>query len=348
MDRANGKDRLKAVASAARSGGGVRIGGGEATGPAARATARPPAVADALVVAPEDGLGLSGDVLPLAAERPDAAQRGWDMALRAAAHAVVLLCVVGFVFVYCVWSPLAARLRGAAERATVVVLVDAPVEVRAPDVTGVFRAERPLASGQTVRRGQILGRIESPGLEAQWERALAELAALQVQRLRIEDAARADATGAAATAATAAELASLDARLAAASDGVARLERLKERLLVRAPCDGALQQGLASTVDVTAGSRLTVIVPRGANAHVEVTAPLQVLNELQRRGSVVAEFTTPDGTVNTSAVPVRGSVRPFLRDGAGPDQEIWGVMRCTPLPEAEAALVPGTIGRLCW
>lgn len=344
MDRANGEHRLKFVASAARAGGDVRIGGGKAMGHAARAAARPPALADASMVADEDGLGLSGKVLPLAAERPDAAQRGWDVALRAAAHTVVLLCVVVFVFVYCVWSPLAGRLRVGAEFASVSVLADAPVQVRAPDVTGIFRAARPLVNGETVRRGEVLGRIESPGLETQLERAAAELASLQVQQLRLEESAR--TSGGAATAAGA-EALSLYPRLAAASDEVDRLARLKRRLLVRAPAEGMVQHGLAATVDVAAGARLMEIVPRGTRSRVEVTGPLEVVNELQRRGVVVAEFTAPHGTFKTSAMPVPGSVRPFLKCGPGRQEEIWAVLQCVPLPEAEAMIVPGMIGRLC-
>ena len=343
MDRANGKDRLKTVPSSAR-GRGVRIGGGEATMPAARAAALQPALADQPLVADEGGLGLSGKVPALAAERPDAAQRPWYLALRAVAHAVVLLSVVGFVFIYCVWSPLAGRLRGGAQAATVVVVAEGAAEVRAPEVSGVFRADRPLASGQAVRKGQLLGRIESPTLEAELERAAAELAALQVQQLRLEQRVRWGGDAAPAGS----ELVSLEARVATAAAELERFDRVRQRLVIRAPADGNVQQGLPATADVTAGARLCLIVPRGAKTHVEVTAPREVLNELQRRGMVVADFAAPHGTLKSPAVPVSASVRPFLKAAAGGRDEIWGVLQCTPLPSAEAAVVPGTIGRLCW
>jgi hypothetical protein len=342
MDRANGKHRLKAVASAPGA-GTVLIPRGNDTATAVRGYVDAPVIAEGRLLADECGLGLSGTVPKLAAERPDAAQRGWDQVLRAVAHAAVLLCVVGFVAVYCVWSPLAGRLRHGADAATVLVVADAPVEIRAPAVGGVFRASRPLAPGAAVSSGQVLGRVESATLETELARASAQLAAMQVQRLRLEEAAR---TGGGATT-PGNELASVDARLAAATEEVERLVRLRGRLLVRAPADGVVPEGMAATADVAAGARIASVVPAGSTTHAEVTAPLEVLNELQRRGVVVVEFHSPGGVVTSSAVPLPGSVRHFLKEGPGRRDEVWGVLRCAPA-HTGGELIPGAIGRLAW
>ena len=341
MDRANCTQRLKVVELAPPTGAAPgRRRKGDAASPAARAAA----LAEVRRPVDEGGLGLSDKVPPLAAERPDAAPRRWDTLLRAAAHAVVLTSVVGFVLVYCVWSPLSSRLRGASESAIVAIVADAPAEVRAPEIIGVFIAVRPLPNGAAVRKGQLLGRIESPRLVAEIERAAAELNRLRVQQLRVEERGRFSGVGMT----TVEDAESLAGRVAAAEDALERLHGLRRRLLVHAPVDGSVEQGLAATADVAPGVRLTGIVPGAAGLHLEVTGPIEVLNELQRRGAMAAEFSTPGGPVKVSAVPVRGSVRSFMNAGAGRREEIWGTLRCTPMSVPEAARVPGALGRVCW
>jgi hypothetical protein len=164
-----------------------------------------------------------------------------------------------------------------------------------------------------------------------------------VRQLRAEERAR---SGGVATGVE--DVESLAGRVAVAADALERLRGLRRRLLVHAPIDGFVQQGLSATADVTPGARLVGIVPGAAELHLEVTGPIEVLNKLQRRGAMVAEFATPDGAVKVSAVPVRGSVQSFMKAGTGRREEIWGTLCFTPVTIPETARVPGALGRVCW
>src|SRR5438876_3217890 len=111
----------------------------------------------------------------LAASRPDAAPKKLDTALRVAVHATILASVVAFVVYYCVWSPVRGQMMSQREAAIATVVAYPLYALRTPDVSGVFDAEKALANGAYVKKGQLLGKISSPALEGQIEQKALEL-----------------------------------------------------------------------------------------------------------------------------------------------------------------------------
>jgi multidrug resistance efflux pump len=178
----------------------------------------------------------------LAASRPDAAPRKLDTALRVAVHAIILMSVLAFVVYYCVWSPVRGQLLTQRESAIATVVAYPLYAVRTPDVSGVFIAEKALANGAYVKKGQLLGRINSPALDAQIEQKALELQILQARQLQPRQSS--DAQGAWQSDQEAREL---TLRVASASKSLEQFNTLKKQLIVRAPCDGFIQFGLAGS-----------------------------------------------------------------------------------------------------
>jgi hypothetical protein len=283
---------------------------------------------------------------PVNADQPDARPRRLDTAVRASAHAVVLASVVGFVLFYCVWSPLRGRWTAAFESATVMTVADPLTEVRAPDVTGVFRAERQLPNGTTVRKGQLLGTIDAPQVTRDLERAARELRTLQFQQLQFEEEDQQQRLTDSGWDREQ-EARAIAGRVEDAISTLEQLHAVRRKLPVYAPVDGFVQHGLPSTADVAPQQKIVSVYPRGADLLIEVTAPLEALNALQQRGRVVAEFATPGGKVKVSCAPNFASLRPFKRTTGRGTEEIWGVLQCTPTaPIPDETRLPGLLGRV--
>jgi len=285
---------------------------------------------------------LPAATVPPAAAAPDAAPRRADHVVRAALHGVVLLAVVGFVVAYCVVIPLRRQLTARAESATVMLVADPLAEVRAPDASGVFRATRPLPHGARVRRGDLLGRIESPRLEEDIEQASVESRGLQARLLRLERRAlRAEPS-----AQEVQEARELASRLEAVDASLARLEAQRSRLAVYAPADGVVQDGLAAAVAVLPHQSIVSLFPDEGRMVLEVSAPLDVLTTLQRSGRLSAAFETPQGTAMVTARLLTTSLRHSKRKSEAGLEETWGTVQCVPESLPAPLRSPGLIGRL--
>jgi hypothetical protein len=280
--------------------------------------------------------------MTLGADRPDAAPRRLDNLVRMAAHGLILLCVVVFVGYYCVWAPISRRMTEAFASATVMSVANPVTDVRAPDVTGVFRAERPLANGARVRKGQLLGWIESPGLVRDIDRAAAELRGLQSRQLHLQEQCSGDGV----VWQVQQEARELAARVASASQLLGQLEATRSQLTIYAPADGFVHIGLGGSMSITPYLTIVGLYPEHAEMLIEVTAPLEVLNVLERRGLVTAEFETALGSTGVEAKPIRGSARPFTKISLQKGDETWGVLQCVPLGMPAGIRLPGLIGKL--
>ena len=280
----------------------------------------------------------------LAAEAPDAAPRRLDHVVRAAAHAVVLAAVVGFVLVYCVVLPIRSQVAGNVARATVLLVGNPLLEVRAPetDGVGIFRAVRPLGHGEPVHKGQLLGRIESPKLDDDVARAATSLRALEEQQLWLGER----LSAAEPTADESREARELAGRVAAASQALAHLHDLRRGLRIVAPADGYIQQGLPARLTVGSHQPIALVYPESGDLLVEVSAPLDVVNDLLRRGTLEADVQTTAGAVRVSATPVPGSVRHFTKIVDARRDETWATVQCTPDSLPPAARAPGLMGRI--
>jgi multidrug resistance efflux pump len=284
----------------------------------------------------------------LAAERPDAAPKPIHTRLRIAAHLLILLSVVCFVIYYCVWMPVRGVFATSYESATVTSVAYPLTEVRAPQVSGVFHAARPLPNGARVARGQVLGHIESPELLTQIQQTALELQTLQTRQLQLEEQGRGAAAATAPSDRWESEHESRDlaAHIIGASQRLAQLESVRQKLTIVAPVDGLLQFGLAGTQTVTPYQAIASLYPQGADLLLEVTAPLDVINALEREGAVAARFTTAAGAVDVSARPLHSATRAFTKVVPGKPDETWGVLQCMPDNMPSTVRTPGLIGKL--
>lgn len=278
--------------------------------------------------------------LKLAAKRPDASPRKSDTMLRVAVHALLLACIIVFVVYYCVYTPLYGQFAGAKERAHVESVAPSLNEIRAPEVSGVFHAIKPLANGTPVAKGEILGRIESPALIAQIDQKALELRMLQWRRLQLEQQAGERGPG------YQQEARDLALREAGARQALNQLEGVRRQLVVRAPADGLVHMGLAATMSVNPHDTIVSLYPQGSDLVIEVTAPLEVINALEGQERVVADFSTPAGKVQVTATPVHGSTRSIVKATSEKRTEIWGVLVCRPTSMPDSVSLPGLVGKL--
>ena len=278
----------------------------------------------------------------LGAEAPDAAPRRLDHVVRAVAHAVVLAAVVGFVIAYCVVMPLRAQFAGRLDRASVILVANPLVEVRSPDVEGVFRAERPLQHGARVCKGQVLGQIDAPKLDQDIARASISLRTLESRQLRLDHRLAAGEP----TAEESREAREVAAQIAAASQALTQLRGVRRGLQVVAPADGIVQQGLPARLTVAPFQPIVLIYPDGGDLLVEVSGPLEVLNSMLCRGSFEAEFQSTDGAARVVATPLRGSLRYFSKALDGRREETWATVQCVPASLPAAVRSPGLMGKV--
>jgi hypothetical protein len=249
---------------------------------------------------------------------------------------------VTFVVYYCVWAPARAKLVRSHDSATAMLVANPAAQVRNGDVTGVFTAPTPLSSGAFVRGGQLLGHIESPKLDAQIEQAALDLRLLQTRRLQLEQ----QSAGSEPQWQVEQEARDIAARVGSATHTLAQLHALRRQLAVYAPADGYIQGGLSGSMSVTPHQSIVSLYPHGADVLVEVTAPMDVLNDLRRRDRVMVEFPTTSGKAQVAARPIPSSVRPFTWAGAGKPDEMWGVLQCKPSSAVQKSCLPGLIGKL--
>ena len=338
----------------------IKCGAGAGVGTAKRTASRRPVQGVKIRARPNVG-GMSllpppfpplGDFEPgrrrrppereLAAERPDAAPGRWDGVFRAAGHAAVLLAVVVFLLVYGVWAPLRDRIAVRASRVSVMIVGGSLCDVRAPAASGVFRAAAPLSHGARVRKGDVLGRIDSPELDRAIERTSQELRALESRRLRLDRRSAMEDQWAQ----EAQEARDLAGRVEAVAQTLAHLHAVRSQLSVRAPCGGLVQQGVPATASVAPNQFIVSIYPDGGQLLVEVTGPLDVITSLRREDRVTAAFATANGNVELLARPSRGAIRSFRR-GVSPDrEETWATLQCLPTAVPAALRSPGLIGEL--
>jgi len=278
----------------------------------------------------------------LAAEHPDAAPGRWHDALRATAHGVILLAVVAFVVVYCVWMPLAGRAASRAQRASVTLVPPLPCEIRAPGASGVFRAARPLLPGTHVQAGELLGRIESPDLDNDIARTSLEFRVLESRRLRLD----AGAAYGEQPAQEAQEARDLAGRVEVVTQSLARLHAVRSQLAVYAPFPGRVRKEVPADAAVAPRQLIVSLYPDGGELLAEVAGPVDVITRLQRADVVAAQFITAGGNVKLVARPVTGSVRHFRKSIEGGREETWATVQCQPESVPPALQMPGLIGEL--
>ena len=278
----------------------------------------------------------------LAAGRPDAVPGRWDNFARAAGHAAILLSVVAFILVYCVWAPLRDRIAARASRASVMIVGSSLCEVRAPAAAGIFRAVAPLPHGSRVRKGDLLGRIDSPELDRAIERTSLELRGLESRRLRLDRRSVMEDQWAQQEQ----EARELAGRVEAVAQSLAHLHAVRSQLSVRAPCGGLVQEGVPATASVAPDQLIVSIYPDGGELLIEVTASFDVVTALQRERRFTASFATPDGNVEIVARPSRAAPRSFRRGVTGDREETWATLQCLPTAVPAALRSPGLIGEL--
>jgi hypothetical protein len=278
----------------------------------------------------------------LAAEHPDAAPRRGHDVLRAGAHGVIQLALGVFELVYCVWMPMAGRAGLGARRACVTLVPPLPCEIRAPETSGVFRAARPLLPGTHVEAGELLGRIESPGLDHDIARASLELRVLESRRLRLD----AGAAYGEQPAQEAQEARDLAGRVEVVAQSLARLHAVRSQLAVYAPCPGQVHNEVRADAALAPRQLIVSLYPDGGELLAEVTGPVDVITRLQSADVVAAQFTTAGGNVELVARPVAGSVRHFRKHIEGGHEETWATVQCQPESVPPALQTPGLIGEL--
>jgi hypothetical protein len=289
----------------------------------------------------------NGETKPvqLAAAKPDAAPKKAHHVLRAFAHAVILLSVVTFVFYYCVYLPLIGATKPY-QLARVTTVANPLTDVRSPPgVTGVFVAATALPIGAQVSKGQVLGRILAPALDAEIDKQTDNLTRMQQQHLSIQLQKRA-LVGASVWQAEQEER-DLALKVATAEKELSQLRAKRRQLVIRAPADGRLQFGLSGTKAVKEYDSVVTMYPEGADLLVEVTGPLDVINNIERQDRIVAQFQMKNGTVEVQAMPIASSVRSFTKViQGGAKEETWGSVQCKPVSMPESIRLPGMIGTL--
>src|SRR5437762_10301744 len=278
----------------------------------------------------------------MAIARPDAAPKKLDTGLRVAVHATILLSVLAFVVYYCVWSPVRGELMTKRESATVTVVALPLTAVRAPYVSGVFVAERAFSNGAYVKSGQILGQISSPELEAQIERQDIELQLLEAQLLQPRQQGSDTQLGLQ----QAQDARDMSFKVATASKLLEQLNKRKKQLIVRAPCDGFIQFGLAGSQVVAPYKELVSLYPHRTELMIEITAPIEVINDLEGQNRVITQFSTASGKLNIESKPIQASSRSFIKTIEGKRDETWGTIQCAPSFVPLPLRSPGLIGKL--
>lgn len=290
----------------------------------------------------DSGNGHSGAAATSAALRPDAAPSRSQTALRVAVHALVLGAVVAFLAYYCLWMPLWGRTAAAFKLAHVRSVAPGLLEIRSPEVSGVFQAAAPLSIGTRLSKGQILGEIESPELLAQIEQKTQQVRMLQARHQQLEMQ-RSLHAGDWQYEQAAEELL---LRVASISQELARLRSLKEQLVIRAPADGYVQAALPLSQDVKPNQGLLKLYPEGAPLLLEITGPAEAIDALRRREQVVMAFAADGQNLTVAGRPISDSYRPFVKIMPGGRDEEWALLQCTPESLPQALHRPGLLGRL--
>jgi biotin carboxyl carrier protein len=272
--------------------------------------------------------------------KPDAPLRSVGRTAIRLVHAVVLCGIVGLL----IWQVVAFLSRSKDALATIVA---APLhEVRSP-VDGVFVANGHMPNGTHVRKGQVLGWIRSPQLEADIQALRRKLDTLKRRNLLLEQRASESydplfRTG------SGRESRQVVADIAAAESELGRLLRVQRQLRVVSPVTGQISNGgFSGSKAVETNDTVAYVWPDGGDLLVEVKAPLKAIHELIQANRVEARFSTVGGQAAVTARPIAGSLRVFTLDrGAAKKKELWGILQCQPTSIPANVAYPGPIGVL--
>ncbi len=272
--------------------------------------------------------------------KPDAPFRSAGRLVIALTHATVLCGIVGLVL----WQVISFTSRSQDAFATIVA---APLyEVRSP-VDGVFVASGHMPNGTHVSKGQLLGQIRSPQLDADIQTTGRRLDGLKQRKLLLEQRGSASPHPLARPESDrefrqcAAEIMAIEAELD-------RLLGLQRKLRVVSPVSGQISNGgFSGSKAVETNDTMAFVWPDDGDLLVEVRAPLKAIHRLIQANQVEAQFSTAGGQALVTAQPIAGSLRVFtLERGAAKKQELWGILQCRPLSIPESVAYPGPIGVL--
>ncbi len=272
--------------------------------------------------------------------KPDTPFRFVGRLVIAFTHAVVLLGIVGLLL----WQVMAFASRSKDAYAQIVA---APLfEVRSP-VDGVFVADQHMPNGTQLSKGQFLGWIRSPQLDAAIRTTQRKLDALKERELLLEQRgsefhhplSRPNSDR---------EFRECAAEIVEVQSDLDRLLRSKRACRVVSPVNGQISNGgFSGSKAVETNDTVAYVWPDNGDLLVEVKAPLKAVHRLIQTDQVEAEFSTVGGQASVTARPIAGSLRVFTLDrGAGKKKELWGILQCQPTSIPESVAYPGPIGVL--
>jgi hypothetical protein len=271
------------------------------------------------------------------APRSDAPYRSIARLLIGGVHFAVLAGIVALLVCYGV-----AAMRSS-KRMAVATVVDPQTEGIVSRVDGVFKATVPISPGGAVKKGQVLGTLDSPETDDQIEAAKGRWRDLQRAILLATHSPRASSSDAREQ-----EIRQLRLDANKVQSEMAQLEELKRELVVRSPIDGTILFGLSGSKEVKRNEELTTICPTGSGLRIEVKAPLKYVNEIAAEGVVHCRISTPEGEVHVTAAPVRESLQMELTENKEnlADKQQMGSIVCIPDANSSQKLRPGWIGTL--
>jgi len=272
--------------------------------------------------------------------KPDAPLRSAGRTVIGLTHAVVLCGIVGLL----VWQVIAFASRSKDAFATIVA---APLhEVRSP-VDGLFVAHKHMPNGTHVTKGQFLGWIRSPQLDADIQRTQRKLDVLKRRKLLLEQRGS-ESHHPLARPESDREFRQCAAEIVAMESDLGRLLRMKRKLRAVSPVTGQISNGgFSGSKAVKTNDTVAFVWPDNGELLVEVKAPLKAIHRLIQADHVEARFSTVGGQASVTARPIAGSLRVFTLDrGAAKKKELWGTLQCRPISIPDSVAYPGPIGVL--
>ncbi len=258
--------------------------------------------------------------------------------MTALTHAAVLFGIVGLVL----WQVISFASRSKDAFAQIVA---APLhEIRAA-CDGVFVAVGHMPNGTRVVKGQLLGEIQSPQLDAEIQATGRKLDALKRRKLLLEQSGDKFRHS---VYTPGREFRECAAEIDAAQSDLDRMLRIRRKLRVVSPVDGQISNGgFSGSKAVETNDTVAYVWPDNGDLLVEVKAPLKAVHRLIQADQVDARFSTVGGQVSVTARPIKGSLQVFTQDrGAGKKKELWGSIQCLPDCIPESVAYPGPLGTL--
>jgi len=272
--------------------------------------------------------------------KPDAPFRSAGRLAIGLTHAVVLCGIVGLVL----WQVISFASRSQDAFATIVA---APLyEVRS-SVDGVFVASEHMPNGTHVSKGQLLGQICSPQLDADIQTTGRRLDGLKRRKLLLDQRGSASHHPLSRPESDR-EFRQCVAEIVAIEAEFDRLLGLQRKLRVISPVSGQISNGgFSGSKAVETNDTMAYVWPDDGDLLVEVRAPLKAIHRLIQADQVESQFSSVGGQVLVTAQPIAGSLRVFTLDrGAAKKKELWGILQCRPLSIPESVAYPGPIGVL--